>query len=114
MHDIDRTIAQPVDYLIGACQLIRRDVIERIGPLGERMFDGPEDVDFCPRAWQAGWAVYYLPAAGAVHHEQGITRRRPGVLTLTRPSACVVFLEAPYLWRRPVLQSKESDLQRVR
>lgn len=115
MHDIDRTIAQPVDYVIGACQLIRRDVIERIGPLDERMFYGPEDVDFCLRAWQAGWAVYYLPAAVAVHHEQRITRRRPGVLTLRHGLALAYyFWKHRYLWRRPVLQPKESDLQRVR
>jgi len=110
MHDIDRTIAQPVDYVIGACQLIRRDVIERIGPLDERMFYGPEDVDFCLRTWQAGWAVYYLPAAVAVHHEQRITRRRPGVLTLRHGLALAYyFWKHRYLWRRPLLQSKESE-----
>jgi len=110
MHNIDRTIAQPVDYVIGACQLIRRDVIERIGPLDERMFYGPEDVDFCLRAWQAGWAVYYLPAAVAVHHEQRITRRRPGVLTLRHGLALAYyFWKHRYLWRRPLLHSKESE-----
>ena len=115
MYDIDRAVAQPVDYVIGACQVFRREVIRDIGPLDERMFYGPEDVDFCLRAWQAGWAVFYLPSSVAVHHEQRITRRRPGMLTLRHGKALAYyFWKHRYLWHRPERPSKESDLQRVR
>jgi hypothetical protein len=114
MHDIDRTVAQPVDYVIGACQLIRSEVIRRIGLLDERMFYGPEDVDYCLRVWRAGWEVFYLPSAVVVHHEQRITRRRPGVLTLRHGMAIAYyFWKHRYLWHRPIRQAKESDLHRV-
>jgi GT2 family glycosyltransferase len=114
MHEIDRTVAQPVDYVIGACQLFRREVIRDIGVLDERMFYGPEDVDFCLRAWQAGWSVFYLPSAVAVHHEQRISRRRPSMLTLRHGAALAYyFWKHRYLWHRPVRPSMEPGLRRA-
>ena len=46
-----------VDFAIGACQLIRRDLFDRVGGLDEGFFYGPEDVDFCLRIRQRGWRV---------------------------------------------------------
>jgi len=113
MLDLDRTNPQPVDYVIGACQLIRREVIETAGPLDERMFYGPEDVDFCLRAWKARWEVYYVPLAVVVHHEQRITRRRPGILTLKHGAALAYyFWKHRYLWRRPVRPTQPEGVRR--
>lgn len=69
---------QPFDceYLIGACQCIRKEVLEQIGFLDEHIFYGPEDADFCLRAWQQGWRVTYLPMVSIVHHYQKITNKR--------------------------------------
>lgn len=64
------------DYLIGACQLIRREVIEKIGLLDERIFYGPEDADYCLRIGQAGWNIVYLPQYRMIHHWQHATRRK--------------------------------------
>jgi glycosyltransferase involved in cell wall biosynthesis len=52
---------------------VRREAIERIGLLDERYPMAYEDVDWCLRAWQAGFRVLYFPAARLVHHES-ITR----------------------------------------
>jgi GT2 family glycosyltransferase len=51
----------------GSCMLIRREVIDQIGYLDERFFAYQEDADFCFRARQAGWQVYYLPTAKITH-----------------------------------------------
>ncbi|HTW42854.1 MAG TPA: glycosyltransferase [Solirubrobacteraceae bacterium] len=59
--------------ITGACMYVRRDVIERIGVLDERYAMAYEDVDWCLRAWQAGFGVLYFPAARLVHHES-VTR----------------------------------------
>ena len=64
------------DYLIGACQLIRREAISEIGLLDEAIFYGPEDADFCLRAKAAGWEVVYLPQFSIVHHWQRSTSRK--------------------------------------
>jgi GT2 family glycosyltransferase/glycosyltransferase involved in cell wall biosynthesis len=57
----------------GACMYVRREVIERVGLLDERYAMAYEDVDWCLRAWQAGFEVTYFPAAQLVHHES-VTR----------------------------------------
>jgi len=65
-----------VDYAIGAAQFIRRKALNEVGWLDERIFYGPEDVDFCLRMWQSGWAVAHVPDPVIVHHESRITKRR--------------------------------------
>lgn len=59
--------AVPVDWLSGASLLIRRAVIEEIGPLDEGYFMYYEDVDFCRAARQAGWSCWYVPDRRVVH-----------------------------------------------
>jgi len=57
-----------VDWLSGGCLLIRRTLIDQIGPLDERYFFGVEDIDFCFRTKQSGFKVFYLPQAQVIHH----------------------------------------------
>ncbi len=63
-----------VPSVIGACMLIRREVIERIGLLDEGFFLYLEETDFCRRATDAGFEVWHLPQLSVVHH-QGATAR---------------------------------------
>jgi GT2 family glycosyltransferase len=76
MRDWDHASPRKVDYVIGACQLIRKSVIEKVGLLDENIFYGPEDIDFCLRVWQAGYEVVYNPEAVIIHDEQRITKRQ--------------------------------------
>lgn len=64
------------DYLIGACQLVRREAYEAAGPLDEHIFYGPEDADLCLRVRQAGYFLQYLPQFTILHNCQRATRRR--------------------------------------
>ena len=48
--------------------LIRRAVVDQIGYLDERFFAYQEDADYCFRARQAGWQVYYMPEAQITHY----------------------------------------------
>ena len=65
---------EPV-YIIGACQLIRREVIEKAGLLDENIFYGPEDADYCLRTRALGWQIAYLPQVNIIHHWKRITNR---------------------------------------
>ncbi len=58
-----------VDWLNGACLMVRREVIDRVGNLDERFFMYSEELDLCRRAKMAGWRVMYVPQAVVVHHE---------------------------------------------
>lgn len=71
----DHASVRPVDYVIGACQVIRRAALADVGLLDERIFYGPEDVDLCLRMHRAGWGVVYVPDAVIVHLERRVTRR---------------------------------------
>ncbi len=63
-------------YVIGACQLISREAIERVGLLDDHIFYGPEDADYCLRLAAAGFEVRYLPSVSIKHLYRRATRRR--------------------------------------
>jgi N-acetylglucosaminyl-diphospho-decaprenol L-rhamnosyltransferase len=75
MLDADRTVATRVDWVSGACMLVRRPCFDQLGGFDEDYFMYGEDVDLCWRAWKAGWAVGYEPS-GRVVHVQGVSTDR--------------------------------------
>jgi len=66
-----------VDWVGGACMVVRRRTLEEVGVLDERFFMYFEDADLCRRVREAGWSVYYLPQVEVVHHAGGSTDSRP-------------------------------------
>jgi N-acetylglucosaminyl-diphospho-decaprenol L-rhamnosyltransferase len=56
-----------VDWITGACLLVRRPVAEEVGLLDERFFLYTEDVDFCASVRAAGWKILFTPATEIVH-----------------------------------------------
>jgi len=64
---LDEDEIHEVDGVAGSCMLARRALIDEIGYLDERYFAYQEDADFCFRARQSGWKVYYMPAAQIIH-----------------------------------------------
>ena len=69
MLDCDDQETQDVDWLVGACLMMRRTTLEGVGLLDERFFMYSEEMDWCYRAKQLDWRVIYLPSAQVVHHE---------------------------------------------
>lgn len=51
----------------GACIIIKRKTIEKIGYYDEQFFYGPNDIDYCFRANQAGFKVIYNGFAKSIH-----------------------------------------------
>jgi N-acetylglucosaminyl-diphospho-decaprenol L-rhamnosyltransferase len=60
---------QQVDWLVGACLMVRREAIESAGMLDERYFMYSEEVEWSYRLARCGWKIVYLPRATVVHHE---------------------------------------------
>ncbi|TET69115.1 MAG: glycosyltransferase family 2 protein [Candidatus Aminicenantes bacterium] len=56
-----------VDWVSGACLLVRRRVIDEIGLLDENFFAYYEDIDWCRRMRKAGWKIIYYPAVKVIH-----------------------------------------------
>jgi len=65
-----------VDWVSGACMIVRRETLDEVGPLDERFFMYFEDTDLCRRIREAGWAVYYLPQIEVAHQAGSSTRSR--------------------------------------
>jgi GT2 family glycosyltransferase len=72
----------PVDWVFGACLVVRRAAWEQVGLLDERFFLFWEDADWGLRFRQAGWGVYYVPAASGTHFVGTSRAGRPLASTL--------------------------------
>jgi N-acetylglucosaminyl-diphospho-decaprenol L-rhamnosyltransferase len=77
---VDPDLPIEVDSVCGACLLVRRKVVERIGLLDERFFMYGEDLDWCLRARAAGWTIRYEPTV-VVQHQHGAASRSRAVRT---------------------------------
>lgn len=77
MLDFDHKRAAEVDWVSGACMLLRREAVKQVGGFDERFFLYSEDVDLCLRLKRAGWKVYYVPEAEALHLGGHASERRP-------------------------------------
>jgi GT2 family glycosyltransferase len=64
-HDPEKS--GEVKKLFGACLLVRRVVLERVGSFDDRFFMYCEDVDLCQRILKGGWRLYYLSDAEILH-----------------------------------------------
>jgi N-acetylglucosaminyl-diphospho-decaprenol L-rhamnosyltransferase len=73
--DWDHAGARRVDWVSGACFLVRREAWDAVGGFDPSYFMYLEDVDLCWRAGRAGWAVGYEPKAEIVHI-QGVSADR--------------------------------------
>lgn len=71
----------PVDWGTGAAVLVRAEAVRAIGAWDERFFLYSEETDYCRRAREAGWEVWFEPAA-RVRHAQGGSGRSPDLTAL--------------------------------
>jgi GT2 family glycosyltransferase len=99
MTDWDRSDVRDVDYVIGACQMIRDVARRQIGNLDEHIFYGPEDIDYCLRMYRKGWKVYYYPHTSIIHYEQRITKRKVFSKISYRHFLGIIYLFSKYGWR---------------
>lgn len=68
MLDRDHSAVQPVDWALGACMIVRRSAMEKVGLMDERYFLYFEDMDWCRRFWEAGLPVMYVGGRAEMYH----------------------------------------------
>lgn len=64
---IDCTVSQDVDWINGACLMVRRALLEQCGGLDEDFFMYFEDIDLCQAIRRLGYRVRHLAEADIVH-----------------------------------------------
>lgn len=62
-------VPQPQLAMTGAALYVKRACLDDIGLLDEGYGMAYEDIDWCLRAWEAGWQVTYAPGSVLIHHE---------------------------------------------
>jgi GT2 family glycosyltransferase len=62
-HDSERV----VDWVVGACMLVRRSTYERVGGFDERFFMYAEETDWQRRIRDTGQRILFTPAAEVTH-----------------------------------------------
>ncbi len=67
LNHLDVNDTNEVSGVSGSCMLIDQKVIEDIGYFDEKYFAYQEDSDFCYRAINNGWRVYYYPKSIVIH-----------------------------------------------
>jgi GT2 family glycosyltransferase len=106
-----------VDWLTGCCLLVRRDCWDDLGGLDPDFFLYYEDVDFCRRAQERGWSVWYDPEACIVHHKPLHLRRTPAHLRLITRHALLTYARKHWpAWQTSLLNlivRLESNLRRA-
>lgn len=108
MVDWDHGSVREVDYVIGACQVIRQEALAEVGLLDEWIFYGPEDIDLCLRMRQAGWQVVYNPEAVVVHNERRVARSFFSLLAWRHCWGLVY-----YFWKHGYLLSRRRLYSRL-
>jgi len=63
----DSTQPHSVDWVSGACLIVRRKAIEEVGLLDEEYFMYGEEMDWCYRMNQHGWRVSLMPEVQVIH-----------------------------------------------
>jgi len=69
MEDMPAYATQNVDWVTGACLIVRARAAAEVGPLDAHIFMYSEELDWCRRMADAGWRVAFVPEAQVVHYE---------------------------------------------
>ncbi len=108
MADWDHNATREVDYVIGACQVVRHSALRTVGMLDEHIFYGPEDIDLCLRLQQAGWRVVYKPDAVVMHEERRMTNSVWSGLTWKH-----MWSVGYFFWKHGYLLSRKKPYARI-
>ena len=93
-----------VDWVSGACFLVRRSAFEDVGGFDEAYFMYLEDVDLCWRLGRGGWRTVYLPSAEVTHRQGVSTDRHPYRMIFEHHRSLLRFAASSSEgWRRALL-----------
>jgi GT2 family glycosyltransferase/glycosyltransferase involved in cell wall biosynthesis len=76
-NQCDGKTPMEVDWVSGACMVVRREAMQAVGGFDERFFLYWEDTDLCKRIRDAGWKVVYFPKAKVIHSVGTSSNTRP-------------------------------------
>ncbi|MFZ5995729.1 MAG: glycosyltransferase family 2 protein [Thermodesulfobacteriota bacterium] len=97
MTDWDHRDIRSVDWMMGACHIIRRETLTDIGKLDQGFFYLYEDVEYCWRARKKRWDVLYIPQSRITHIYQRQSACRFNIMTIRHIKSICRFMGIRYL-----------------
>jgi N-acetylglucosaminyl-diphospho-decaprenol L-rhamnosyltransferase len=83
-----------VDWVTGACFLVRRTAFREVGGFDTSYFMYVEEVDLCWRLRKSGWIILHEPAARVTHIGGVSTSRRPYAMAIAHHRSLWRFAQA--------------------
>jgi len=87
MGHLSESDVHEMDAGTGACLMLRRSALDRVGFFDPRYFMFGEDLDLCYRLKLGGWKIFYLPSAGATHNVKPVSAERERQISYERHRA---------------------------
>lgn len=75
---------QKVDWVSGACMMVRADIFEKLTGFDEKLFMYMEDMEICFRANKLGFATYFYPNVKVKHNSLGSSNRTFAIINIYR------------------------------
>lgn len=93
-----------VDWLSGACLLLKRDVFEAMGGFDESFFMFFEDTQLGEQVCAAGWQSIFVPEAEVVHEQGASWKTRPEKMLRAHHRSAAHYLDGVYSapWQAPL------------
>ncbi len=73
MWDKEPSVNEPVDWVTGAFEVVRRDCLEKVGRHNEKYFLFMSDIEICRKAWEIGYQVHLVGEAKAFHGDERLS-----------------------------------------
>ncbi len=92
-----------VDWVTGACFMIKREVIETVGYMDENIFMYGEELEWCYRIRKAGFSVIYTPKVCLLHHKGASTKDTEGGIIEEFKSILYLYRKHKPSWQYPAV-----------
>lgn len=97
----DHNSTKEVDHVTGACMMIKKEVIEKVGLLDEAFFLYNEEVEWSMRIKKAGYKIVFYPESNITHlfghsTKQKVQQQTLNILLLERYRGMFYFFQKHY------------------
>lgn len=89
-----------VDYVLGACLMVRKTVLDKTGAFDENIFMYIEDTELCYRIKLYGYKIYYIPEGKIIHFGGKSAETNDGNMLYQYNKSRLYFYKKYYGWRK--------------
>ena len=99
MEDRDPEKSQEVEWVVGGCFLMRRDLFLELGGFDERFFLFFEDTDLCRRVSEAGKRIWYEPSVAASDKKRRLSGESFFDILFKKTGRIQIMSACKYFWK---------------